>query len=60
MEIYKIRIGGHLEDRWADSFGGLQEERDEAGCTTLYGPVTDQKALKNCDRMHDIDQKKTF
>ncbi len=45
MEIYEVRIDGHLDDRWADWFSGLQIERDEDGCTTLYGPVADQSAL---------------
>ena len=45
MEIYEIRIEGHLDDRWADWFGGLQIERDKSGYTTLYGAVADQSAL---------------
>ena len=45
MEIYEIRIGGHLDDRWADWFSGLQIERAADGFTTLYGPVAAQSAL---------------
>ncbi len=45
MEIYEIRIDGHLDDRWADWFDGLQIEHDADGYTTLNGPVADQSAL---------------
>jgi len=45
MEIYEIRIEGHLDDRWADWFCGLQIEYGEDDCTTLTGPIADQSAL---------------
>ncbi|MFC2030567.1 hypothetical protein ACFLWA_07565 [Chloroflexota bacterium] len=43
--LYEIRIKGHLEDRWADWFGGLTITLEENGDTLLTGPVVDQAAL---------------
>jgi len=43
--LYEIRIRGHLDDRWADWFGGLTITLEENGDTLLTGPVADQAAL---------------
>jgi len=43
--LYEIRIKGHLDDRWADWFGGLTITLEENGDTPLTGPVVDQAAL---------------
>ena len=43
--LYEIRIEGHLDDRWADWFGGLIITLKEDGDTLLTGPVVDQAAL---------------
>jgi hypothetical protein len=43
--FYVIRIKGHLDDRWADWFGGLTITLEEDGNTLLTGPVVDQAAL---------------
>jgi hypothetical protein len=43
--LYEIRIEGHLDDRWADWFGGLTITLEEDGDTLLTGPVVDQAAL---------------
>ena len=43
--LYEIRIRGHLDDRWADWFGGLTLTLEENGDTLLTGPVVDQAAL---------------
>jgi hypothetical protein len=43
-ERYEIRIKGHLDDQWADWFGGLSIRLEENGSTLLSGPV-DQSAL---------------
>ena len=43
--LYEVRIKGHLDDRWADWFGGLTITLDENGDTLLAGPVVDQAAL---------------
>jgi hypothetical protein len=43
--LYEIRLKGHLDDRWADWFGGLTITLEEDGDTLLTGPVIDQAAL---------------
>ena len=43
--IYQIRIEGHLDDQWADRFGGMTITLEENGDTLLTGLVVDQAAL---------------
>ena len=46
LEVYKIKIKGHLEERWAEWFEEMTfftHEKD--GTTALYGPLPDQAAL---------------
>jgi hypothetical protein len=43
--VYQIRLKGHLDDQWADWFGGLTITLEESGDTLLTGPVADQAAL---------------
>ena len=43
--LYEIRIKGHLDDRWADWFGGLTITLEEDGDMLVTGPVVDQAAL---------------
>jgi hypothetical protein len=42
---YEIRLGGHLESRWAAWFDGMTLTRADDGTTVLTGPVVDQAAL---------------
>ncbi len=42
---YEIRLKGHLDQRWADRFGGLSFTHKCDGTTILSGPVVDQAAL---------------
>jgi hypothetical protein len=42
---YQIRIQGHLDEQWADWFGGLTITLEEDGDTLLTGPLVDQAAL---------------
>jgi hypothetical protein len=42
---YEIRVQGVLDSRWSAWFEGLQVTSDQAGQTTIAGPVTDQAAL---------------
>lgn len=42
---YRVRVGGHLDDRWSDWLGDLVVERQADGTTVLVGPVVDQAAL---------------
>jgi hypothetical protein len=43
--VYRIRVSGHLDDRWADSHEGLTVTREESGDTVLTVPVVDRAAL---------------
>jgi hypothetical protein len=42
---YELRVRGVLDDRWSAWFEGLQVSSDQAGQTTITGPVVDQAAL---------------
>jgi hypothetical protein len=42
---YRIRIQGHVDQRWISWFDGLALTRDGDGTTLLQGPVADQAAL---------------
>ena len=43
--LYEIRLKGHLDDRWADWFGGLTLTLEDNGDTLLTGLAVDQAAL---------------
>lgn len=43
--VVEIRIEGHLDEQWADWFGGLTITLEENGDTLLTGPIIDQAAL---------------
>ena len=45
LVVYQIRLKGHLDDRWAGWFGGLNITLEDDGDTLLTGPVPDQAAL---------------
>ena len=45
MDRYEIRVGGHLADRRADSFGADALHRLPDGSTSLIVVVRDQAAL---------------
>ena len=42
---YKIKIKGHMDEKWTDWFDGLQITHEKDGRTTFYGPLPDQAAL---------------
>jgi hypothetical protein len=42
---YEIRLGGHLDARWAATFDGLSLRTEPDGTTVLHGTVLDQAAL---------------
>jgi hypothetical protein len=42
---YELRVQGVLDARWSAWFEGLQLSSDQAGQTTIAGPVADQAAL---------------
>jgi hypothetical protein len=43
--LYEIRIKGHLDNRWAEWFDGMNVTLEANGETLLTGPVIDQPAL---------------
>jgi hypothetical protein len=43
--VYKIRIKGHLDERWSEWFDDLTITLEENGETLLTGPVADQAEL---------------
>lgn len=43
--VYRIKVRGHLDDRWADPGAGLSVTREENGDTVLTVPIVDQAAL---------------
>jgi hypothetical protein len=45
LTIYEIKIKGHLDERWADWFGGMSFTHESDGTTTLQGIIADQAAL---------------
>jgi hypothetical protein len=45
VNIYRIHVRGHLDDRWSEALGGLEIQRRANGTTMLVGPVVDQAAL---------------
>jgi hypothetical protein len=45
IQIYEIRLKGHLDAQWVTWFDGLTIARDENGDSLLSGPVADQAAL---------------
>ncbi len=42
---YAIRVGGHLDDHWADWLGCADLRRDPDGATTVLVAVVDQAQL---------------
>jgi ABC-type multidrug transport system ATPase subunit len=44
-DVYRITVGGQLDDAWSDWFDGMRIATTDAGATVLTGPVPDQSAL---------------
>ena len=42
---YELRVRGVLDPSWSAWFEGLRVSSDQAGQTTIVGPVADQAAL---------------
>jgi hypothetical protein len=42
---YELRVRGVLDPSWSAWFEGLRVSSDQAGQTTIAGPVADQAAL---------------
>ena len=45
MNIYEIRVKGHLDQHWSSWFEGLVISYSEDGNTLLRGPLPDDAAL---------------
>ena len=45
VDIYRVHVRGHLDDRWSDWLEGMAVQRRDDGTTVLVGPVVDQAAL---------------
>ncbi len=45
MSFYRIRVKGHLDERWSGWFDGLDITNLENGEALLYGDIVDQAAL---------------
>ena len=45
LDVYEIRVRGVLDSRWSSWFDGLELTSDQAGQTTITGPVVGQAAL---------------
>ena len=55
-EHYEIKIKGHLDPYWSDSFAGLRLTQLEQGETLLSGSLPDQAALHGLlERIRDLN-----
>ncbi len=55
VDTYRIRVSGHLDDRWSDWLGDLVIHLQKDGTTLLVGPVVDQAALHGViNRIRDL------
>jgi hypothetical protein len=56
VEIYEIKLQGHLDIKWSEWFYGLTITHEPDGTTTLYGPLPDQIVLHSVlDRLRDMN-----
>ncbi len=55
MDIYEIRIQGHLDSRRSRHLEGMTPTRLDGGVTLLVGPLSDQAALYGLlSRLRDL------
>ena len=55
-EYYEIKIKGHLDQSWSDSFANLKLTHLEGDGTLLSGQLTDQAALHGLlERIRDLN-----
>jgi hypothetical protein len=55
-EYYKIKVRGHLDQRWSEWFADLTLTHLEGNETVLSGPLSDQAALHGLlERIRDLN-----
>jgi hypothetical protein len=55
-EYYEIKIKGHLDQSWSESFAGLKLTHLEGDVTLLSGALPDQAALHGLlERIRDLN-----
>jgi hypothetical protein len=55
VEIYEIKLQGHLDAKWSEWFYDMAVTHDR-DVTTLYGPLPDQTVLHSVlDRIRDMN-----
>lgn len=56
VQIYEIKIQGHLDTKWSEWFYGLTITHEPDGATTLSGALPDQIVLHSVlDRLRDMN-----
>jgi hypothetical protein len=56
VEIYEIKLQGHLDSKWSEWFYGMTITHEHDGATTLSGPLPDQTVLHSVlDRIRDMN-----
>ena len=56
VEIYEIKIQGHLDIKWSEWLYGLTITHERDGSTTLSGPLPDQIVLHSVlNRLRDMN-----
>ena len=56
VEIYEIKIQGHLDIKWSEWLYGLTITHERDGSTTLRGPLPDQIVLHSVlNRLRDMN-----
>ena len=56
VEIYEIKIQGHLDTKWSEWFYDLIITHERDGATTLRGALPDQIVLHSVlDRLRDMN-----
>jgi hypothetical protein len=56
IELYEIKLHGHLDTRWSEWLYGMAITHERDGATTLYGALPDQMVLHSVlDRIRDMN-----